>query len=81
MKATPHNTLSVTPEFANSDMMELMFGIKRSLAYQLAEKRLVRSVSIVGVGKERGKRLWDVASVRAYLNQLIEEDAKRRQAE
>jgi hypothetical protein len=58
---------SGAPEFVDTDGMRAVFGIKRSLAYNLLGLGLIRGVSVRTKGHARGKRLFDAASVRAYL--------------
>jgi hypothetical protein len=58
------------PEFLDCKGLEERFGIRRSLAYELIQRNAIRSVSLRQRGALRGKRLFDVASVRAYLNSL-----------
>ena len=60
-------------EFADCEGLQATFGIKRSLAYDLHSQGLIKGVSLRRRGQTRGKRLWDVASVRAYLASLGEE--------
>ena len=55
------------PEFVDCKGLEAGWGIKRSLAYSLLADGLIRGVSLRRRGQVRGKRLFDVASVRAYL--------------
>ena len=59
-------------EFVNSFGLERLFGIKRSLAYELMGLGLIRGVSCRRPGQVKGKRLFDVASVRAYLKAAME---------
>ena len=59
-------------EFVNSFGLERLFGIKRSLAYELMGGGFIRGVSLRRQGQTKGKRLFDVASVRAYLNAAME---------
>jgi hypothetical protein len=49
-----------------------LFSIKRSLAYSLLGDGLIKGVSLRRHGRLRGKRLFDVASVRAYLASQME---------
>jgi hypothetical protein len=58
----------VEPEFVDFEGLRQGFGIKRSLAYQLLSEGLIRGVSLRRRGALRGKRLFSVDSVRAYLN-------------
>ena len=66
VKTTPAQV--VNPEFVNIHGMESMFGIKRGLAYNLMESGDIKGVSLRRRGQNRGKRLFVVDSVRAYLN-------------
>jgi hypothetical protein len=59
-------------EFTDTDGLRSMFGIKRSLAYQLLGAGDIRGVSLRRQGRSRGKRLFDVASVREYLQSCAE---------
>jgi hypothetical protein len=66
---TPIEASSVTssPEFVDSKGMRQMFGISRTAAYDLINDGLIKSVSLRRKGRARGRRLYDVASVREYL--------------
>jgi hypothetical protein len=44
-----------------------MYGIKRSLAYELLKDGLIRGVTLRRPGTIRGKRLFNCNSIRAYL--------------
>jgi len=57
----------VDPEFVDCPGLEARFGIKRSLAYALLAEGAIRGVSLRRRGQIRGKRLFDVASVRDFL--------------
>jgi hypothetical protein len=54
-------------EFVDAPGLQRLFSIKRSLAYSLLADGLIKGVSLRRRGQLRGKRLFDVASVRAYL--------------
>ena len=56
-------------EFTDFVGLETKFGIKRSTAYNLMKEGVIRGVSLRRRGRVRGKRLFDVTSVRAFLNQ------------
>lgn len=66
---TPIEASSVTnsPEFIDSKGMRQMFGISRTATYDLINDGLIKSVSLRRKGRARGRRLFDVASVRNYL--------------
>ena len=55
------------PEFLDAAGLQSRFGIKRSLAYALLADRAIRGLSLRRGGQLRGKRLFDVASVRRFL--------------
>jgi len=60
-------------EFVDAPGLQSLFSIKRSLAYSLLADGLIKGVSLRRRGQFRGKRLFDVASVRAYLASQMEE--------
>jgi hypothetical protein len=62
----------IDPEFVDCKGLEAGWGIKRSLAYQLLSDGKIRGVSLRRKGRLRGKRLFDVASVRSYLKSQME---------
>lgn len=62
------------PEFVDCRGLEHMFGIKRSLAYQLLGDGAIKGVSLRRRGQTRGKRLFSVDSVRAYLASQMEKE-------
>lgn len=68
----------IPPEFVNHRGLRSGFGISRSQAYELSARGLVRTVCLRKPGSIRGKRLWEVASVRAYLNSCVEENGVAR---
>jgi hypothetical protein len=55
-------------EFVDVRGLESRFGIRRSLAYELIKRNAIRSVSLRKRGALRGKRLFDVQSVREFLH-------------
>jgi len=57
------------PEYLDSKGVEEIFGIKRSLCYELMKGDLIKSISLVREKdkKTRGKRLFEVKSIREYL--------------
>jgi hypothetical protein len=60
------------PEFVDFRGLEAGWGIKRSLAYQLLNDGLIKGVSLRRRGAIRGKRLFSVDSVRAFLREQME---------
>ena len=62
------NAHDISPEFVDCPNLERIFGIRRSLAYELIKRNAIRSVSLRKRGALRGKRLFDVQSVREFLH-------------
>ena len=62
----------LNPEFVDCKGLETGWGIKRSLAYQLLADNKIKGVSLRRRGAIRGKRLFSVDSVRAYLREQME---------
>lgn len=62
----------IEPEFVDLDGLRRGFGIKRSLAYELLSEGLIKGVSLRRRNCVRGKRLFQVDSVRSYLNSQME---------
>jgi len=79
---TAHTTVPVqespvnNPEFVDAAGLQSRFGIKRSLAYALLGEGAIRGVSLRRRSQTRGKRLFCVDSVRAYLNRQLESGPK-----
>ena len=66
---TPPQSAAATslPEFADHRTARALFGLSRSYLYNLAGERKIRSVSIRKPGALKGRRLFDCASIRAFL--------------
>jgi hypothetical protein len=62
----------VDPEFVDCKGLEAGWGIKRSLAYQLLGDGKIKGVSLRRRGMTRGKRLFSVNSIRAFLREQME---------
>lgn len=61
------------PEFSDSKGVYARFGISRSLLYELANDGLIKSVSLRRLGTARGKRLWNIDSIRNYLHEQMKD--------
>jgi hypothetical protein len=59
-------------EFTDFHGLNHLFGIRRSTAYHLVQEGAIKSVSLKNDGEKRGKRLFDVASVREFLQSRLE---------
>ena len=57
---------------ADAHGLQAIFGIRRTLAYDLLATGHIRSVSLRRPGHTRGKRLFLVKSVRDFLNGQLE---------
>jgi hypothetical protein len=68
-QASPANDAA---EFVDAVGLQARFGIKRSLAYSLLADNAIRGVSLRRRGQLRGKRLFAVDSVRAFLHSQME---------
>ena len=79
--AQAQETANPNPEFVDSHGLYSMFGIKRSLAYQLLGDGRIKGVSLRRRGQLKGKRLFLVDSVRNYLTQTMEEGTTEQQPE
>ena len=62
-------------EFCDCQGAFVRFGLKRSLLYNLHGQGLIKGVSLRRRGAARGKRLWSVDSIRAYLNSQMKMEA------
>ena len=62
----------LNPEFVDCKGLESGWGIKRSLAYQLLADGKIRGVSLRRRGRSRGKRLFSVDSIRAFLREQMD---------
>jgi hypothetical protein len=59
-------------EFCDSTGAFHRFALKRTYLYELERLGLIRGVSLRKKGATRGKKLWDIASIRAYLASQVE---------
>ena len=60
------------PEFLDATGVYELFGIRKSLLWRLLAERRIRAVSIRKKGNTRGKRLFDAASIRAFLDANVD---------
>ena len=59
-------------EFCDSPGAFVRFGLRRSLLYDLYAQGLIKGASLRRRGATRGKRLWSIDSIRAYLASQME---------
>jgi hypothetical protein len=67
---------SFQPEFTDHKGARVLYGFSRTHIYNLAKEGCIRSVSLRKPGAVRGRRLFDCASIRAFLNANVEESGK-----
>jgi hypothetical protein len=65
----------LNPEFAGYKKIRELFDLSRTHLYRLSCEGRVRSVCLRERGKIRGRRLYDVQSVRNYLAANLETEA------
>jgi hypothetical protein len=70
--ATPANVAAQDPEFLDAKGVEGRYSIRRSLLYELHNGGHIKSVSLRRRGQARGKRLFCVDSIRAFLRRQME---------
>ena len=73
ISSTPEQSQSVSalPEFADHRTARALFGLSRSYLYNLASERKIRSVSLRKPGAIKGRRLFDCASIREFLQSTV----------
>ena len=64
--------VSALPEFGNWRTVKSLYGFSRSYSYLLASQGLIRSVCIRKPGALKGKRLFDCASIREFIQASAE---------
>jgi hypothetical protein len=64
--------VSPVTEWTDYHGINALFGLRRSTAYHLSNEGSIKSVSLRHEGEKRGKRLFNVASIRDYLNSKLE---------
>ena len=63
--------VSPVTEWTDFHGVNELFGLLRSTTYHLYNEGLIESVSLRQPGEKRGKRLFNVASIRGYLNSRL----------
>jgi hypothetical protein len=64
----------VMPGFLDVQGVRVYFGLKQSHLYNLLKQNKIRAVSIRQRGKVRGRRLFDVVSIRSFLNSQVDKE-------
>ena len=60
------------PEFCDGGQIKALFGFSRSTAYNLAAQGKIRAITFRERGRDRGKRLFNCESIRAFLSKCEE---------
>ena len=68
------NFTGVLPEFGRAEDVRRHFGIKKGTLYNLLKQRKVRGRVLRVTGEFKGVRLWDMASVRAFIHSQNDDD-------
>ncbi len=66
----PKNVNQVRPEWGDARAVQSRFGICKSTLYRLTEDGKIRSSSLRERGKLRGKRLFSMDSIAAYIESM-----------
>jgi hypothetical protein len=56
-------------EFCDLQGLQRLYGIKRGMAYQLMRDKKIHGITLRRNGRQRGKRLIEIQSVRKFLNE------------
>jgi hypothetical protein len=72
----PDPKIPFTPEFCRMSDLRFLFGITRSMGYVLMNEGKIRTVSLRRPGQKFSVRLVHLASVRAYLNGLLDKESE-----
>jgi hypothetical protein len=64
------------PEFVDSPGAKRLFGLGRSYLYRLHADGLIQGVSLRKRGQSKGKRLWNVDSIRRLLGAAMKGGVK-----
>ncbi len=75
LKEATANASNFDPEFVDVPGLYAGYGIKRSLAYSLLADGSIKGCSLRRKGQLKGKRLFNVASVRAFLAKQMKGEA------
>lgn len=72
LEITHSAKITSQPEFGDHRLCRALFNLPRSTLYALVNEGKIRSVSLRKRGNKRGRRLFDCASIRDYLNSLCQ---------
>jgi hypothetical protein len=63
----------IIPEFGSTEDVRRCFGIKKGTLYNLHKQRKVRGKVLRVTGDFKGVRIWDMSSVRAFIDSQSDE--------
>jgi len=66
----------VEPEFAGHKEIRFIFGLSRTHLFRLAKDGKIKSASVRDKGKVKGRRLYNIASIRAFLHRCMAADTQ-----
>jgi hypothetical protein len=61
------STHITAPEYVDNRGAFELFNLRRGLLYKLENEGVIRGVSLRRGGKGKGKRLWNVKTLRAFI--------------
>jgi len=64
---------NIFPEFGTSEDVRRYFGIKKGTLYNLHKAGKIRGRVLRVTGEFKGIRLWDMASIRAFIQSQADE--------
>lgn len=67
IRKRPSRPIVLRPEYGDAKDVRALFGIRGTQLYLLWKNADIKSIVIKAKGKERGKRLFDYASIRKFL--------------
>ncbi len=69
----PQNLMThALPEFADHQTAKRLFGLSRSYLYRLSGEGKIRSACLRKKGATSGRRLFDCASIRRFIESTME---------
>jgi hypothetical protein len=76
----PPRPVDYTPEFGDVADVRRVFGFRETYAYSLYYDGKIKSFRVPGQKGRRGKRLFDFASIRAYLAECAASEQQEKEA-
>lgn len=67
----PQQAPEPQPEYARVTQVTRLTGLTRSTLYRLLNRGVIKGAMLPITGRKSGVRVFDMASIRAYINQHI----------